>query len=357
MSVNLKLTERYQKILKATVQHYIATAEPVGSKTLAKEYDFTVSSATIRNALGQLEKVGLLYQPHTSAGRIPSDSGYRIYVDRLLTHDVKVRQRLDKQLGKQLKSDNRSFDGLLQRAAQILSSLSGYIAVITLPQAASSQLRHLQIVPISEQQAMLIVVNDAFQTQSIPIELPPSSQEQKDHELDEELQILSNFLNSKLRGLSLLEITQLDWQEVGREFIEYTDLLIGLLEQLKRCLQPLNAPQVIVHGLSEMIRLPEFSELEQVQTLLHLIEEEQEQLLSLGLGLPEMMPISQPVTIKIGRENPLASMHPCSLVSATYCQGNMPAGSVGVIGPTRMLYQQAIPLVESTANYLSEVLS
>lgn len=352
------LTERYQNILKATIQHYIATAEPVGSKTLAEEYNFSVSSATIRNALGELEKAGLLYQPHTSAGRVPSDSGYRIYVDRLLIPDVNIGQKLAKKLSRQLKWELWGFEALLQRAVQILANLSGYIALISFPQTSTTQLRHLQLIQISAKQVMLIVVTDSYQTQSILIDLPLAVQEEDmAGGLQEELQLISNFLNSKLIGRSLAELTTLDWVEIDREFTSYADFLQNLLQQLSYCLQPAAAPPIIIHGVSEVIRLPEFSQLQQVQMLLHLLEREQEQLFPLLFTCSESEPDIHRVSIKIGSENPLESMKPWTLISAIYRQGNVPVGSVGIIGPTRMLYENTIPLVESAADYLSEALS
>ena len=360
MPIQSTLNERYQTILKATIQHYIATAEPVGSKTLVKEYNFSVSSATIRSALGKLEKAGFLYQPHTSAGRVPSDSGYRIYVDNLLTLDPKIRQKLENYLSQQLKGDSWSLESLLQSAAQILANLSGYIALITLPQTSATYLRHLQLVQVSPKQVMLIVVTDSYQTQSILIDLPKSVRGDSTNiegGLEEELAILSNFLNSKLRGSYLSELTQLDWVEIDREFARYMNFLENLLEQISRCLQPLTTTPIIIHGISEVLRLPEFSQLQQVQMLLHLLEEEQEQLLPLIFDFPELQIPAQRVRIRIGSENPLEPMHPCTLISAIYRQGNLPVGSVGIIGPTRMLYENTIPLVESTADYLSEALS
>ncbi|MGK7942207.1 MAG: heat-inducible transcriptional repressor HrcA, partial [Crocosphaera sp.] len=167
MTVNTVLNQRHQEILRATVQHYIATAEPVGSNTLVKEYDFTVSSATIRNTLGKLEKAGFLYQPHTSAGRIPSDFGYRIYVDNLMIPNQKSGKNIKKNLSQQLKQKTYNFETTLQRATQILANISGYIALITLPQTSFNQLRHLQLLQVSSKQVMLLVVTDSYKTQSV----------------------------------------------------------------------------------------------------------------------------------------------------------------------------------------------
>ncbi|MEL4894041.1 heat-inducible transcriptional repressor HrcA [Crocosphaera sp. Alani8] len=359
MRVTTLLNQRHQDILRATVQHYIATAEPVGSKTLITEYDFSVSSATIRNTLGKLEKAGFLYQPHISAGRIPSDFGYRIYVDNLMTPNAKSAKKIKQNLTQKLNQKTYNFEAALQRAIQILANLSGYIALITLPQTSPNQLRHLQLIPISAKQAMLLVVTDSLQTQSIVVDIPLSlvrdNEEDRDW-LEEELNILSNFLNSQLKGKSLLELNNLDWQKIDQDFISYTDFLKSLLKQLQTYLKTSISNQVMIHGVSEVLRQPEFSQLEQVQMLLHLLEEEQDKLLPLILDIPESELSNGRVTLKIGTENHLESMHSCSLVSATYCQGDTAVGSVGLIGPTRMLYENTIPLVESTAEYLSEAL-
>ncbi|NEQ33935.1 MAG: heat-inducible transcriptional repressor HrcA, partial [Leptolyngbya sp. SIO4C5] len=144
--MKLKLNTRQQQILWATIRRYVETAEPVGSKSLAKEYDLKVSSATIRNAMGFLEKSGLLYQPHTSAGRIPSDSGYRIYVDELIQPSGKIGRQVDRLLRSQLDWEGWSLEALLHGAAQILSTLSGYVTLITLPNTHQAVLRHLQLV-------------------------------------------------------------------------------------------------------------------------------------------------------------------------------------------------------------------
>lgn len=360
MLVHAHLNQRHQNILRTTIRHYIATAEPVGSKTLVDEYNFSVSSATIRNALGKLEKAGFLYQPHISAGRIPSDSGYRIYVDQLMTVDQRIKSNLQKHLKQSGQKDSWRFESLLQHAAHILANLSGYIALITLPQATSNQLRHLQLIPLSLKQIMLIVVTDNYQTQSILIDIPSSvetSHINDETELADELQILSNFLNHQLRGRSLSELLVLDWEIMGQEFAKYTHFLKVLVNQLSYCLQESATPQIMIHGVSEVLRQPEFNQLEQVQMLLHLLEKEQEQLLPLIFEIPEIDQDSPQLTIRIGAENPLEPMRSCTLVSAIYKQGKIPIGSVGIIGPTRMLYENTIPLVETTADYLSDALS
>jgi heat-inducible transcriptional repressor len=358
--MQVQLTNRQQHILWATVRHYIATAEPVGSKALVEEYNLRVSPATIRNAMGVLEKAGLLYQPHTSAGRVPSDSGYRTYVDQLITpSDLLVRQ-VEHVLQKRLRWDDWSLEALLQGAAQILATVSGCITMITMPQTNTARLRHLQLIQIEPGQVMTIIVTDAYETQSALMELPKSADETPpDPEVVErELQILSNFLNSQLRGRSLSELAGLDWTQLDREFQSYGDFLKTFLADLSRRTQSPATTQIMIRGVAEVLRQPEFSELQQVQTIIHLLEEEQDQLWPLIFEEPELEDkAGRRVTIRIGSENLLEPIRTCTLISSTYRRGSVPVGSVGVLGPTRMDYETAIAVVEASADYLSAALS
>lgn len=162
----IKLNSRQQQVLAATIRHYVATAKPVGSESLLEEFNPRVSSATIRNAMGHLEKSGLLYQPHISAGRVPSDSGYRIYVDQLVIPSDAIARQADQILSEQLSWEEKSFETVLRGAAQILSTLSGYITLVTMPQTAC--MRHIQLVQIDPGRVMLIVVLDSYETQTHP---------------------------------------------------------------------------------------------------------------------------------------------------------------------------------------------
>jgi heat-inducible transcriptional repressor len=255
--------------------------------------------------------------------------------------------------------EDASFEALLRNAAQILAAVSGYITLITLPQTRTTRLRHLQLVQLEPGQVMLIVVTDSYETQSVLMELPQSADEAQVDEsiVERELQILSNFLNSKLRERSLGELATLDWSELDREFSRYADFLRTLLAELtRRTMAPVPTP-IMIRGISEVLRQPEFSELQQVQMLLHLLEEEQDQLWPVIFELPESLISDRRVTVRIGSENPLEPMRTCALVCATYRQGEVPVGSVGILGPTRMIYENAIALVETAADYLTGALS
>jgi heat-inducible transcriptional repressor len=358
--MQLKLTNRQQHILWATVRHYIATAEPVGSKALVDEYDLGVSSATIRNVMGVLEKSGLLYQPHTSAGRVPSDSGYRIYVDHLITPSENLSREVEAVLQKRLKWEDWSLEALLQGAAQILATLSGCISLITMPQTERATLRHLQMVQIEAGRVMLIVVTDAYETHSTLMDLPIASADtQLDPEvIDRELQIISNFLNSHLRGRSLLELATLDWTQLDQEFQRYGEFLKHSVAELTRRTVTPSTTQIMIRGVAEVLRQPEFSQLQQVQMIIQLLEEEQDQLWRLIFEQPEADEVGKPrVMVRIGSENPLEPIRTCTLISATYRRGSIPVGSVGVLGPTRLDYESAIAVVSAAADYLSEAFS
>lgn len=347
MSVQHHLNERHQHILKATIKHYIATAEPVGSKTLIDEYDFSISSATIRNVMVRLEKAGLLYQPHTSAGRVPSDEGYRIYVDKLITPNYQLEKRIEEYFQKQLEYKTLSFESLIQKAAKLIASVSGYITLITTPQTQTNQLRHLQLLLTESEQIILIIVTDSYQSQSFLIE------PQGEIFSEAELQILSNFLNDHLKGRYIFELDNIDWHNF-QEMEKYAQFLSKLFRGFVNQIKLDKTCPIVIHGISEILRQPEFSQPQTTQMLFYLLEEQQEEIWPLISATSTSV---SPVNIRIGSENDLEPMRNCSLVSSTYKQGNLPAGSIAILGPTRMLYENTISLVKSAASYLSKILT
>jgi heat-inducible transcriptional repressor len=336
----MNLKQRQQKILWATIRHYITTAEPVGSKALVDEYNLQVSSATIRNSFVLLEKAGLLYQPHTSAGRVPSDSGYRMYVDELLQPDLTVGTKVQSALSSQLDWEKWSLEALLHGAAQILATLSGYIAIVTPPVASSLTMRHLQLVQVAEQKVMAIAVFDSYQSQSVVLDLVVN---------DADLADLAALLNRQMCGRSTTELLLINWQSsIGRfrSCIPAIEKLVTVLQQ-----RSLPSTQVMMRGFTGLLRQPEFAELQQVQNLLQLLEAEPAQIWrSLVPGMPMG---TEKISIRIGTENTWEPMQICTLVSSSYCPTATSIGSVSLLGPKRMLYENVIPLVENTADYLA----
>jgi heat-inducible transcriptional repressor len=362
MSIQIPLNARQQQVLSATIRHYIATAEPVGSEALVKEYDIRASSATVRNAMGFLEKVGLLYQPHISAGRVPSDSGYRTYVDRLL-QPLPLTTPIDQLLTDRLQGQSWSVEAVFKGASQILATLSGYITLITLPLTRTMELKHVQLVPVDYQRIMMIVVMDTYETESVMVPLTEAVMDLEADLLAQELQILSNFLNEQLRGRSLSELQQLDWLELGQDFERYGSLLATMLQELdRRFTQSIVPTQLMISGVADVLKQPEFSELQQLQTILHLLEAGQSQLFPLIFEASShrdpvdrgIERVDRRVTVRIGTENILEPIRACTLISSNYNRGPIPLGSVSILGPTRMDYESTIALVEATADYLSE---
>ena len=352
----ITLNSRQQHVLWATVRQYVTTAEPVGSKVLAREYDLNVSPATVRHVMGVLEKAGLLFQPHTSAGRVPSDFGYRLYVDNLIHPSQRVAQRVDNQLSESLNWDGWSLEALLRGAAQILSTLSGYLTLITVPKKREATIRYLQLVLLAPTQILMSVVLDSLETQSVVIQLPTGGATTTNQleALERELKILSNFLTAHLTGHPLFKISELDWGKLDREFQCYSDTLKDAIRMLAKRHQSAETTPFVISGLSEVLRQPEFSETQQVQAIVQLLEGDQAQLWPLVFEADSETQSGRRVRVLIGSENPLEPMQGCALVSSTYCKDQEPIGSVSMLGPTRMMYDNAIAAVEAAATYLSD---
>ncbi|MEM9136361.1 MAG: heat-inducible transcriptional repressor HrcA [Cyanobacteria bacterium P01_F01_bin.42] len=355
--MDLQLTQRQEDILRATVKHYISTAEPVGSKAIAHEYHLKISPATIRNDMGRLERSGLLFQPHTSAGRIPSDSGYRLYVDQLMTPSALIAAEVVDALAAKLAPQKASLEGVLRHAAQILSQLTGCLALVTLPQAAQVVIRNVQLVRVATRRAMFILITENYQTQSAVIDLNPDDEDGED--LERELKILTNFLNHHLVGQSLRDVQDLNWQVLGQEFDHYAKILQEVCADLTAQIQPQESGPVLFGGLSEVLRQPEFTEFKQAHTLIHFLEEQNAQLWPLMWQWPTAIAFEADedaanVSIRIGSENDLEPIQSCALISTTYQHGRSAQGCVGIMGPTRMAYEKVIPMVQGTSSYLSQ---
>jgi heat-inducible transcriptional repressor len=321
-----------------------------------------VSPATVRNTMGLLEKYGLLYQPHTSAGRVPSDSGYRLYVDRLMQPVPQVGRRVDAALSEELDWVGHSLESLLRSATHILAQISGYLALVTVPQASSVLIRHVQLVAVEGGQVLMVVLLDSLATQSVVVQLPaPLGQgDRAEVEARRDLELLSNFLTHHLRGCPVAQVTALNWGELDAEFQHYGALLRQALGNLAQRSQMSETPQLVISGLAEVLRQPEFCDAQRIQAIVRLLEEEQSQLGPLFLAAPAAarQPLGNvDVKVWIGTENPLEPMQGCALVVSNYTRNDTAVGSVGVLGPTRMVYENAVAVVKAAADYLSTALS
>ncbi|QYR20161.1 heat-inducible transcriptional repressor HrcA [Paenibacillus sp. sptzw28] len=325
------LTERQRMILNAIIDDYIRSAEPVGSRSISKRGDVGYSPATIRNEMADLEELGFLEQPHTSAGRIPSIKGYRYYVDHLVRlgevneHDLSTVRSFFAEKMNQMEE-------IIQHAAMILSNLTNYTSIVLGPETFTNSLRHFQLVPISSDTAVAIVVTNTGhvenRTVSIPADMSMSEMEQA-----------VNILNSKLIGVPLVRLKSKLYSEVGQELGRYVDGCERLLGVLDEALKNDEENRVFLSGTTNMLTQPEFKDVDKVKILLDLLDETPT-LMRMFSALPSG------IQVRIGTENSHEAINNCSLITATYSVDGQSLGTIGILGPTRMDYGKVISLLD-----------
>ncbi|HHT01737.1 MAG TPA: heat-inducible transcription repressor HrcA [Firmicutes bacterium] len=341
------LDERKRSILQAVIEDFISTGEPVGSRTVARKYELGVSPATIRNEMADLEELGYLEQPHTSAGRLPSDLGYRYYVDYLMEHprlsndDIwRIRQIYDR--------CTRGIETLVQITTQVLAEVTDYLALVLAPSLLSTAVRAIQIIPLSPGQALLLVVTENGIVESRVLQVPP--------DLDEsELARISYVWQKHLRGLSLDQISSAVLRMLASEMSGYRALLDQIMELLEQALSPSDEERVFLAGATNIMRQPEFRDVEKLRMLLSALEQrEMVCTLLAGHGSQDQ---NMDVFIVIGGENRHPAVRDCSLVVAPYRVGEAEAGRVGLLGPRRMEYGRAVSVTEYVTTHLAETLT
>ncbi|MHB1125805.1 MAG: heat-inducible transcriptional repressor HrcA [Bacillota bacterium] len=334
---------RKKNVLLAIVQDYVSTAEPVGSRTIARKYNLGVSPATIRNEMADLEEMGLIEQPHTSAGRIPSDQGYRYYVDWLMEKQPLTSHEKDLIRGR-LPGNLREIGELVQNTTQLLSQLTSYASVVLGPRLEWTVFRHCQIVPLDNERLLVVVINEPNIVEHRIVERPEGVSQ-------DELDKLLVTLNSQLCGLSLGNIKRNTLQNLYAELNGSKQLSRLLNEILEKTLQEEQEERVYLGGALNMLNQPEFRDVNKIKNLLALLEEGN----SLRGILQEMSHTG--VIIRIGGESKRADIKECSMVTATYQVDGQAVGTVGVLGPTRMEYSKVVSLVEFLSERMSEVLT
>jgi heat-inducible transcriptional repressor len=341
-----ELTERAQHLLKVLTERYIRDGQPVGSRTLARDAGLQLSSATIRNVIADLEDLGLVSSPHTSAGRIPTVQGYRLFVDTLLS--VKP---LDHALVDTLKQNleagaDADTNGLVKTASTLLSDVTRLAGIVMLPRRQHASLQRVEFLPLSEKKVLaVLVISDREVRNSI-------LRTDRNYSASE-LQQFSNFLNTQFGGKELRAVRQTLVEEL-RETRESLDRMMGTaLDMADQVLG--TAEQGSDYVLAGQANLMEFSELCNVSTLRHLFEafNEKRQI----LGLLDQCVENESLQIFIGEESGYQMLDECSLVTAPYSVEGQVVGVLGVIGPTRMAYERIIPIVDTTARILSAALN
>ncbi len=336
----MKMEERKQQILQALILDYIATGDPVGSRTIARKYKLGVSSATIRNEMADLEELGLIEQPYTSAGRIPSQLGYRYYVDCLMERKP-LADSVKKYIQDTLLDKIKETESLIQLASKLLSQLTNYTAIVMAPTYGKNVLRHVQLLPLENNKVVLVIVLDNGHVEHRTLDFSLSLR-------GEDFERLSAILNAHLRGLSLEQWKSGVFQAIYHELDYQKRLLNQVMELVENVLSVEYESKVYLGGALNILNQPEFKDVEKVKVILELLEEERA--LKEVLGMGQELGIS----VKIGTENPHEGMKDCSLITATYELNGKVIGTLGVLGPTRMEYSKAVSVVDFLTSALAE---
>ena len=339
----MELNERKQKILEAIIRNYMETGEPVGSRTVSKYTDLNLSSATIRNEMSDLEEMGYILQPHTSAGRIPSDKAYRLYVDTIL-------QRKDEEVSemKELMVEKADkIDLLLQQVAKLLAQNTNYTSMVTKPKYQHKRIKFIQLNQMSERQLLVIVVLDNNHVSNKFINLMTDA--------DENVIAQMNFLmNTALTGLDFTEINMAIMQQIKEKAGEYGELASSILDCISEVMTEEDDSEIYTSGATNILKYPELSDKEKMTGLLSTFEEKQ----MLSAWANDETPEDDKelgIQVYIGEESPVESMKDCSVVTATYRIKEGVYGKIGIVGPKRMDYEKVVGTLENCMQQLDDI--
>ena len=334
------MDDRKFRILQAIIDDYILTAVPVGSRTISKKYDMGLSSATIRNEMSDLEELGYLDQPHVSAGRIPSAKAYRLYVDQLLQSGL-LRSDEPAAVRAHFAGRTRQMEDVIDHAAQVLSSLTNYTAVILPPSGPQPHIRNLQLVPVSDDSALVVIVTDSGIVRDTVVHVS--------RHLDADtLYAISRTLTQALAGHTLQEALEL-MPKINDRLRDNESLLEGLSGYFRESVGHKPHAHVAIGGTSNMLNYPEYSDMEKARSFLTLMETRDK----LASIIAQQGNVA--FTVRIGPETGVPEMSDCSIVTATYSTHSGHQGTIGVIGPTRMQYSRVLSILGSMGQQLSEM--
>ena len=340
--IEMQLDERKYLILQAIIDDYIVTAMPVGSRTISRKSGVGFSPATIRNEMSDLEELGYLAQPHTSAGRVPSNKAYRLYVDHLLK-TVKLTSDERERMHEHLVDKSRRVDGVIRSAADVLSDATKYTSVIVAPKLGTLRIKHVQLVPVAEKTALMIIVTNAGIVKDAVIRIPGGLSA-------DELYSISRMLTEKLAEKPLEAVRQ-EFAELLRNNAENRRLLGEALQVIEKKLESEDQADVIIGGSANLLGYPEYSDVNKARNFLAVLESKD------TIRRVLSRDGSMEVTIRIGPENQVPALNDCSIVTASYRVGDHSNGILGIIGPTRMNYNRVISVLDFMGRELSDVLS
>ncbi len=338
----MELDDRKKKILQAVICNYLETGEPVGSRTISKYTDLNLSSATIRNEMADLEEMGYILQPHTSAGRIPSDKGYRLYVDTML--EEKERQVVE--MKEMLLERQDKMETLLKQIAKVLAQNTQYATMISAPQSKRNILKFIQLSRVDEHQllAVIVIEGNVIKNNILEVEVGLS---------DETLLKLNLLLNTTLNGLSIdrinLEMITAMKQQAGI----HSHIVSGVIDAVAEAIRSEEDLQIYTSGTNNIFRYPELADQQKASELINTFEEKQ----LLGELLRENREENRGTDIQvyIGEETPVQSMRDCSVVTAAYELGGGMKGTIGIVGPKRMDYDKVVATLRTIQSQLDEL--
>ncbi|MCD7736197.1 MAG: heat-inducible transcriptional repressor HrcA [Lachnospiraceae bacterium] len=337
----MQLDDRKWTILKAIIKTYLETGEPVGSRTISKYADLNLSSATIRNEMSDLEEMGLILQPHTSAGRIPSDAGYRLYVDRMMEEkDREVTEMKELVIQRQDKMEL-----LLRQMAQILAANTNYAAMISSPQIHRTKLKFIQLSVVSESQILATVVTEGNVVRNKILQI--------EHELDQKTVLeLNILLNTALNGLTLEQINLGTIAKLKEQAGTHSEVVNRVLDAVAEAIQADNDVEIYTSGATNIFRYPELSTSEKASELINVFEDKRN---LAGLITSDEQEQETGIQVYIGQETAMQSMKDCSVVTATYELGEGMYGRIGVIGPKRMDYDKVVNTLKTLTAQLDQI--
>lgn len=335
------LDERKKMILTAVIEDYVLNAEPVGSKKLVEKFNLKVSPATVRNELAVLEEMGYLKQPHTSAGRVPSDLGYRFYVDSIFDNKpLPVDDSFS--IIDLFSSINHEIEELIRETSSILSKLTSYVSLVFAPSLSIDRLKHLDIVPLHGNKVLLVIITNSGAVAKRAIDFG------KDYE-SETIEGYQRILNERLIGMTSSEIKEMVFDDMAGE--KNRDQLGAIVKIMVELMADHDFERVYHDGTVNLLSQPEFESLNRVQRLVSTLEKSYE-LLDLLSGVAK----EYDMVIKIGSENRSPDMDGCSVIATSYRVEGKSLGALGIIGPTRMDYRRTIAAVQYVADKLSDLL-
>lgn len=338
----MDLGNRKRLILQAIIEDYINTAEPVGSRTISKKYLTGTSPATIRNEMADLEEMGFIEQPHTSSGRIPSDKGYRLYVDKIMRQNTVDEAQME-MIKKEFLDTLGEIDRLVKHASRLLSQMTQYTSIVMAPQLRRTSIKQIQLIRIDNSTVLAVIITDAGIVKNSVLRIVQDVQ-------SDVLVKISNMLNEKLAGLGIDDIESFDMEYMKNNSLGHREIIEQILPELIQTLFFSDTAEVYHDGVSNILNLPEYSDINKARSFLNTMEEN-------DLLFKVLNDVKGDVNVSIGSENKLEQFKNCSLITATYRINGKTVGSVGIIGPTRMEYSKAISVVECMTNNLSDMLT